>query len=1464
MKKRHHYFFSKLLLMLFLAHFSVQANAQCTIVASDYTGCVPFPITFSIQKQSGKTVKSVAWNFGDGSSSTENEPTHVFNARGTFKVSASITYNDNSTCNSVYRSDIKIYDNPVAVLDMQSAYKTCWYNPSIQFEHASSEGADKAKILRYTWDLGDGDTSNRESFKYTYENNGDYRLVLEVMDANGCKDTVSKKINYFMYKEVKPDFFKFQKDSCPQTEVVFRNRTDTAGFHIQKVEWDFGNGKGQLAEITDTDWDNKWSRANAVYTGNKRCKPSITITNKIGCVASFQRYSIENIFFRFNAKATPDSTCYDWGQTGPIVRFTHPEIDGFRKVQWTFGDPQSQSNSAFDQFNPVHEYTEPGKFTVRLRIEKKGCVRDTKYCAMIRVYGAQARINKFPREFNDTLIGHPFFPNTFPENFDTCNNDSFTYYTLDTQKVTLSRHSYCNATKLDSTQSGEASKCKGVLTRFDYDLQPTSTITYMGNKITRKKQKWLKGDPLPKGPLYSNYIGKNIPGNLHDSELFACTVPHTVNFINNSIKYRNFEAVDNFTPGYPDSCVNPSYPWASDSMNYFWDFGEGSIDTSTASNPNQFCRFSTERLPIHTYVIAGCYKVKMWATDPVTGCTSDDSVYISAQSPSAGWDTAYDSIKNMNYRTQRKLEGGKYRRGLIVKGLECTDYKQTPDISELLPSCQLEKYWIVFDSAQQTTFSICNGDTILKHNWIESQKVPRNQVVYRYSTTGWKTVGIVVKNGNCFDTVWYHNYKYVYTANAFSNVSNYHFCVDDTIISQLVDTLQEGIKYAWFKYEFRTNISDDWQEMGFDTLEYLRYNDNGQIRKITSTMHNSVSGVEDDTTYNNLAEKSYFKFSKPGVYKVTSTVLHRFGCEYIDETEVAVGHRAKFAAEHETVCIGDSLQFIDTVQYYKSFLASGNPEGIDSILYWNDPIGKRRGIKPRFAEQIRWDFDNDGIFDAYGSNPKWVYKQPGIYTVLIQTRDSMNCNWLTTIKKNYIKVVSVNAKFKVANNDSVRFCAPQLFVFKDESKILDGAEGKEGYDNIQYWEWDWGNGQKALRSNLDNGTVGHLYKHNGIYTIKLKTFLSTHFITDGKGCVDSSKIRVFIEGPLPKFSLVGDSVGCVPFKTTVKDTSQKTTVWEWHLGDGRTKPSYGEKLVDLTYNKPGIYCISLFAGDSIVDFSGKKLFCVDDYPYRECDIKVRVLPKNEISLKHDSLLCINELGAFDFSESHNSYKNFEVYFGDKSDTIATNDKVVNYGYDSLANYNLFYTGSGARCPDTAYSNVGVIGIKADFDLDSSRLDTPKFWFKNQSLSGVDFEWTFDDKVVITNDLDDVVHEFDSPGTKQICLIAKNEKGCADTLCKWLQIETNIWIPNVMTLNNDGFNDRFKILIKGHTQYNLLVYNRWGELVFESTEFDYLWNGRKFNTKEECLSGTYFYLLKYQLIGEEPKRRTGSITLIRAN
>jgi gliding motility-associated-like protein len=88
------------------------------------------------------------------------------------------------------------------------------------------------------------------------------------------------------------------------------------------------------------------------------------------------------------------------------------------------------------------------------------------------------------------------------------------------------------------------------------------------------------------------------------------------------------------------------------------------------------------------------------------------------------------------------------------------------------------------------------------------------------------------------------------------------------------------------------------------------------------------------------------------------------------------------------------------------------------------------------------------------------------------------------------------------------------------------------------------------------------------------------------------------------------------------------------------------------------------------------------------------------------------------------------------------------------------------------------------------------------------------------------------------------------------------IPNVFTPNGDGVNDVFKIDISGFKKYSLVIWNRWGNNVFESDNPDKMWNGKTNNDGGENPAGTYYYLFNYQLRGEQEQTIRGSITLIR--
>jgi gliding motility-associated-like protein len=94
-----------------------------------------------------------------------------------------------------------------------------------------------------------------------------------------------------------------------------------------------------------------------------------------------------------------------------------------------------------------------------------------------------------------------------------------------------------------------------------------------------------------------------------------------------------------------------------------------------------------------------------------------------------------------------------------------------------------------------------------------------------------------------------------------------------------------------------------------------------------------------------------------------------------------------------------------------------------------------------------------------------------------------------------------------------------------------------------------------------------------------------------------------------------------------------------------------------------------------------------------------------------------------------------------------------------------------------------------------------------------------------------------------------------------QIFCDIWVPNAFTPNGDGVNDELRVL--GNTgrleQFHFYVYNRWGQLVFETTDRSQGWDGRQQGV--EAPVGAYVYMLEYKLHGQSILGK-GNVTLLR--
>jgi gliding motility-associated-like protein len=87
------------------------------------------------------------------------------------------------------------------------------------------------------------------------------------------------------------------------------------------------------------------------------------------------------------------------------------------------------------------------------------------------------------------------------------------------------------------------------------------------------------------------------------------------------------------------------------------------------------------------------------------------------------------------------------------------------------------------------------------------------------------------------------------------------------------------------------------------------------------------------------------------------------------------------------------------------------------------------------------------------------------------------------------------------------------------------------------------------------------------------------------------------------------------------------------------------------------------------------------------------------------------------------------------------------------------------------------------------------------------------------------------------------------------------IPNVFTPNDDGFNDLFIVdVIKNITSINILIFNRWGENIFQSNNLNFAWDGQLKNQK--CPEGVYFWVVQYVDINGDKHDLSGTVTLFR--
>jgi PKD repeat protein len=306
------------------------------------------PLTVKFTDLSVGNPATWLWNFGDGTTSTEQNPTHVYKLEGTYDVSLTIT--------NSYGSDTEKKTGSVdTCVGGATGYIIVGRAPNADFAAAPVSGApplavafmDKstgAAPLSYKWDFGDGGTSSATNPSHTYAANGIYTVTLTVTNAFGSDSETKNQLISVGLGPV-ADFTGQPQSGEVPLAVAFQ---EMCTGNPTAWRWDFGDG------ITSSEKNPSHS-----YTRAGSYGVSLTCSNDFG-----RSTKTKAGFVTTGMPPTADFSSL--ARTGPVplvVKFTDASKGGPTSWSWDFGDGGKSSDR-----NPTHTYTKAGTFTVTLTV----------------------------------------------------------------------------------------------------------------------------------------------------------------------------------------------------------------------------------------------------------------------------------------------------------------------------------------------------------------------------------------------------------------------------------------------------------------------------------------------------------------------------------------------------------------------------------------------------------------------------------------------------------------------------------------------------------------------------------------------------------------------------------------------------------------------------------------------------------------------------------------------------------------------------------------------------------------------------------------------------------------------------------------------------------------------------------------------------------------------------------------
>jgi gliding motility-associated-like protein len=553
---------------------------------------------------------------------------------------------------------------------------------------------------------------------------------------------------------------------------------------------------------------------------------------------------------------------------------------------------------------------------------------------------------------------------------------------------------------------------------------------------------------------------------------------------------------------------------------------------------------------------------------------------------------------------------------------------------------------------------------------------------------------------------------------------------------------------------------------------------------------------------------------------------------------------------------------------------------------------------------FNWDFA--GLQTSTDPNPVFTFSQPGTYLVKLIASDPLSCNGTDST----LRLITVFPVPDAGFTYNSQPCS-NVVTFNDQS-ITNGSP-------ITSWNWQFGDG-----NNSSNASPVHTYLNQGTYDVQLvvsnqagcadtisqqlvfnsitaqgsftlncqsntvsftnqtnganavvwafndpaqpnatSTANNPQFNYAGPGiyspqliifygaqneCSDTLNLSINIPPPLQ--ALIGiqqDSCGNnFNLSDLTSSTGNQVVQRQWLLGDGTTS---SDSAFSHQY-QPGSYLLTLI----VTDING----CQDTARFT-----VNVRNYGPIIAPNDKLLCLPE--PIQLIASGGDFYSWTppAFFNNPSiaNPIATVNEPTTLGLTIIRigingdtckfqnSFTIDFLQTGAQIIATANPDTILAGASSQLNF-TGYTGSSFNWSPNYNISGVTLP-----SPTVTPDTS-TTYTISINVSDECVLTARTRVVVLNTICA----NNEVFIPNTFTPNGDGLNDKFFIRGNGVQKIELSIYNRWGELVYESDDIKAGWDGVYKGKPAD--PGVFAYYVKIYCIAGEELIRKGNVTLIR--